>query len=170
MRRPGDKVFLVGFMAAGKTSAGKALARLTGRPFVDTDALVCALSRRTIPQLFAAEGEAGFRRREAAALARAARVPRAVVAVGGGAVTRPANVRLMRRTGRVAWLQTAFAAARARAEADGVSGRPLWANGRALFSERRTLYRRAADVAVRSDRGTPEAVARRLLARLGGDR
>ena len=167
-RRPPrpDRLFLVGFMAAGKTSAGKALAKLTGRPFVDTDALVAALARRTVPQIFAAEGEAGFRRREAKALSRAARVPRAVVAVGGGAVTRPANVALMRRSGTVAWLKAGYAASAKRAERDGAAGRPLWAKGRALYAERRPLYAAAAHLAVRSDVGAPEAVARRLAGRL----
>lgn len=165
--RGGAPVFLIGFMAAGKTSVGKALARLTGRPFVDTDALVAALARRTVPQIFTAEGEAGFRRREAAALARAARVARAVVAVGGGAVTRPANTRLMRRAGAVAWLKAGYAASSKRAELDGAAGRPLWSKGRALYAERRPLYAAAADFAVRSDVGAPEAVARRLAKRLG---
>lgn len=154
-------------MAAGKTAVGKALARLTGRPFVDTDALVAALARRTVPQLFAAEGEAGFRRREAKALSRAARVPRAVVAVGGGAVTRPANVQLMRRAGTVAWLQAGYVSCARRADRDGTAGRPLWAQGRALYAERRRLYAAAADFAVRSDRGAPAEVARRVAARLG---
>lgn len=160
-------VFLVGFMAAGKTAVGKALARRTGRPFVDTDALVSALARRSVAQVFAAEGEAGFRRREARALARASRVPRAVVAVGGGAVTRPANARLMRRAGTVAWLKASYAASARRAEGDGAASRPLWARGRALYSERLPLYRKAAHFAVRSDRGVPDAVARRLERRLG---
>lgn len=166
MRRRADRIFLVGFMAAGKTSAGKALARQTGRPFVDTDALVAALARRTVPQIFAAEGEAGFRRREAKALSRAARVPRAVVAVGGGAVTRPANVALMRRSGTVAWLKAGYAASARRAERDGAAGRPLWAKSRALYAERRPLYAAAAHLAVRSDLGAPDAVARRLAGRL----
>lgn len=166
MRRKGESLFLIGFMAAGKTSVGKAFARQTGRPFVDTDALVAALARRSVPQVFAAEGEAGFRRREAKALARAARVPRAVVAVGGGAVTRPANTRLMRRAGTVAWLKVGFAAAAKRAERDGAAGRPLWSDARALYAERRPLYAAAADLAVRSDVGAPEAVARRLARRL----
>lgn len=153
-------------MAAGKTSVGKALARQAGRPFVDIDALVAAMARRTVPQIFAAEGEEGFRRREAKALSRAARVPHAVVAVGGGAVTRPANVRLMRRSGTVAWLKAGFAASARRAERDGAAGRPLWAKGRALYTERRPLYATAAHLAVRSDLGAPDAVARRLAGRL----
>ncbi|MBI3299621.1 MAG: shikimate kinase [Elusimicrobia bacterium] len=165
----GPRVFLVGYMAAGKTSVGKALARLEGRPFVDTDALVMALARRPVARIFAAEGEEGFRRREARALARAARVPRAVVAVGGGAVTRPANRALMRRSGTVVWLQASYAASAKRAAGEGgAAKRPLLSGGRALFSKRRALYAKAAALVVRSDRGTPEAVARRLAARLKG--
>lgn len=160
-RKP--SVFLVGFMAAGKSTVGRALARRAGRPFVDTDALVAALARRSIPRVFAAEGEAGFRRREALAIARAARVPGAVVAVGGGAVTRPANVRLMRRRGVVVWLSAAWVALSRR---DGAAGRPLWSRARTLFKERRPLYRAAAHLVVRSDRGAAEAVAARAAARL----
>ncbi len=168
MRRPPrPSVFLVGFMAAGKSSVGRALARLSGRPFIDTDVLVSALARRTIPQLFAAEGEAGFRRREARALSRAARVPGAVVAVGGGAVTRPANVALMRGRGKVVWLVAPLKTLARRAEADGAAARPLWGKAGALLAERRPLYRGVAHFAVLSGRGTPEAVAGRVLARLG---
>lgn len=151
-------------MAAGKSTVGRALARLAGRPFVDTDALVAALARRTIPQLFAAEGEAGFRRREARALGRAARVPGAVVAVGGGAVTRSPNVALMRRRGKVVWLQAPMKVL-ARRVGEG-SSRPLWADAPALLRRRRPLYARAAHLSVRSGRGAPEAVAARVLARL----
>ncbi|MDE2291906.1 MAG: shikimate kinase, partial [Elusimicrobia bacterium] len=51
-------IFLVGYMSAGKSSVGRALARRAGRPFVDTDALVAALARRSIPRVFEEEGEA----------------------------------------------------------------------------------------------------------------
>lgn len=160
-----DKVFLVGFMAAGKSAVGRALARLTGRPFVDTDLLVSALARRSVARVFAAEGEAGFRRREAAALVRASRVRGAVVAVGGGAVTRAENVRLMRRAGTVVWLQAGWKALSLRAGRDAGAARPLWAKGRALLAERRPLYAKAAHLRLRSDRA-PALVAARLARRL----
>ena len=161
------RVFLVGFMAAGKSSVGKALAKLGHRPFVDTDALVAALARRPVARIIAAEGEEAFRRKEARALARAARVPGAVVAVGGGAVVKPANRALMRKSGTVVWLKASYAASLKRAASDGGPvKRPLLAGGRALFSTRRALYAKAAHFAVRSDRGGPEAVARRVAGRL----
>lgn len=164
-----DRIFLVGFMAAGKSCVGRALARLSGRPFVDTDRLVSALARRSVAQVFAAEGEAGFRRREAAALARAARVRGAVVSVGGGAVTRAENVRLMRRAGTVVWLQAGWKTLARRVGPGGAQARPLWTRGRALLAERRPLYARAAHLRVRSDSG-PARVAERIARRLEEDR
>lgn len=161
------RVFLVGYMAAGKSCVGRALARLESRPFVDTDALVSALARRSIGRIIAAEGEEGFRRKEARALARAARVPGAVVAVGGGAVLKPENRALMRKHGTVVWLQASYATAKKRAAADGgAAKRPLLAGGRALFTKRRAFYAKAAHFSVRSDVGTVSAVARRVSGRL----
>lgn len=84
---PGRHLVLVGLMGVGKSTVGRALAERLGRPFVDLDEAVVAAAGRPVAQLFAEEGEAGFRAREAAVLAEVLGAgAAAVVATGGGAV------------------------------------------------------------------------------------
>src|SRR6516164_8761073 len=84
----GRHVVLVGFMGAGKTTHGKDAATRLGREFLDLDHAIEERAGRTIPELFAERGEAGFRRIEehAARVALAAPEP-LLIALGGGAVT-----------------------------------------------------------------------------------
>src|SRR4029079_15633885 len=113
-------IFLVGFMASGKTTVGRLLADRLGWAFADLDELVTRAAGRTVPEIFAAEGEAGFRRRESAAVREAAGRRRAwcgrvdappcaeaavrrggVGATGGGAACREENLAAMLEGGRV---------------------------------------------------------------------
>ncbi|MFH1725897.1 MAG: shikimate kinase [Elusimicrobiota bacterium] len=159
----------MGFMASGKTSVGRALARRLGRAFVDTDAEIARAEGRGIPRIFAEDGEAAFRRMEERAISRASRGGGLVVAVGGGAVTRPRNVAAMRRSGRVVYLEASFAVLRARAERDGARKRPVWREAKRLLPRRRPVYRRVADLKVRAGLGSPERVAERIARRIGSE-
>ena len=80
-------VLLVGFMGSGKSTVGRALADRLGTAFIDLDERMALDAGRSIPQIFAEEGETGFRDRESAALSALAAEPPAVVACGGGIVT-----------------------------------------------------------------------------------
>src|SRR5450755_42182 len=92
---PDAPIFLVGFMATGKTTVGRILAARLGWRLVDLDDVIAREAGRTVPEIFEAEGEAGFRAREARALAAASAERRAVVATGGGAGCREDNLRTM---------------------------------------------------------------------------
>ena len=97
-------LFLIGMMGCGKSTMAGQLARLTGTPCLDLDAEIERREGRTIPEIFAADGDAGFRLCETAALrAVCAGVPH-IVATGGGIVTRQENIDLMRAHGTVIWL------------------------------------------------------------------
>ena len=168
-------VYLIGFMASGKSAVGRELAKLLCRPFVDTDREIERKARRTVPQLFAARGERAFRALEAKAVGAAAKLSGAVVAVGGGAVLSAANVSRMRRSGRVVYLEVAPIRLWARARAAGLHKRPLLAaptdeESRRrlddLLARRRPLYRRAAHLTVRADAPARE-VAAKVARRLG---
>ena len=76
-------------MAAGKTTVGRKLAKMLGVPFIDLDAVIEEAAQMTIPEIFANEGEAGFRKRERLALL--AKPDKGVIATGGGIVTVPEN-------------------------------------------------------------------------------
>jgi shikimate kinase/3-dehydroquinate synthase len=92
--RDAPTLLLNGFMGSGKSTVGRLVSERAGVPFVDLDEPIAARAGRSIPELFAAEGEAGFRRREADELARVLAEPgRRVVALGGGALLDPARRR-----------------------------------------------------------------------------
>jgi shikimate kinase len=94
-------IVLTGFMATGKSEVGRRLARALGRPFVDTDDLVEADAGCSVAEVFAREGEAGFRARERAAVERACALSDAVVATGGGTLLDPENRRRLTAGGLI---------------------------------------------------------------------
>jgi shikimate kinase len=140
------QIVLTGFMATGKTEVGRRLARLLGRPFVDTDRLVEARAGRTVAAIFADEGETRFRTLERDAVAEACAVPEAVVATGGGTLLDPENRRRLAAAGPIVHL-TAEPEVILRRVGDPET-RPLLApdNGdrlgrvRALLAERAPVY------------------------------
>lgn len=91
-------------MGVGKSTVGARLARTLGRVFIDTDKEVERRAGRTIPEIFATEGEAGFRRMEAEAI-RAAGMDGAVIALGGGAVVQPGALERLLESGEVIYLK-----------------------------------------------------------------
>ena len=101
---PGRNIVLIGLMGAGKTTVGKLIAQRLGRPFVDTDDVVEKTAHRSIAEIFATEGERGFRQLEAAAVRSVAALRGQVIAVGGGAVLDPGNVTQLRSTGDLVML------------------------------------------------------------------
>jgi shikimate kinase/3-dehydroquinate synthase len=135
-------LFLVGFMAAGKTSVGTALARETSRRFVDLDDMIDVADAGSVAALVARD-EPEFRRREAAALARviAAAGDGPIVATGGGAATYADNLERMRAAGCVIALGVDVDVALRRA-AHGPA-RPLLADAARLAAVRAPIYRRA---------------------------
>jgi shikimate kinase len=103
--RPGH-VVLVGMMGVGKTTVGRRLSEVLGRPLSDSDLLVEARTGRTVREIFEADGEAAFRRLESEALVQALDAPEpTVVAAAGGVVLDPANRAALRRAGTVVWLR-----------------------------------------------------------------
>ena len=151
-------------MGSGKTTVGRMLAKRLGHRFIDTDREIVRMAAQSIVSIFKKEGEAGFRKRETAAIARACKVSGAVVAVGGGAVTRRENIVAMRRTGTVVYLQAPLTVLTRRVK--GGASRPLWKKARSLYSERIPFYNLSAHVRIRSGFGTPASVADRVLERI----
>lgn len=92
-------IVLVGFMGTGKSAVGKRLSERLGRPFVDLDERIEREAGRPIREIFAAEGEPAFRKREAEAVRRAAALEGHVIAAGGGVMTDEENVRRLKKNG-----------------------------------------------------------------------
>ena len=146
-------VVLIGFMAAGKSAAGRLAAKRLRMPFIDTDALIEA-REGPIAEVFALRGEQVFRGLErdvvVEALERALREP-CIVALGGGAVLSGDVREALGRLPHVAWLTAPADVLWARAVR---RGRPLAKDRQAfdrLYEERNDLYRRVASAAVLND-------------------
>src|SRR5262249_6309686 len=103
-----DNIVLVGFMGAGKSSVGRILARRLGRCLIETDAMITATEGRSIPAIFAAEGEAYFRAAEAEALRLCSMKRGEVIATGGGLPCREGRPAALRALGTVVWLSAEF--------------------------------------------------------------
>lgn len=98
-------IYLVGMMGSGKTTLGRLLAEELERPFVDLDEMIELQTGRSIAEIFREEGEAGFRELETASLLEISRVRGGVVALGGGAVLREINRRIIQTTGYSIYLK-----------------------------------------------------------------
>lgn len=100
-----DNIILVGYMGAGKTTLGKALATSIGREFHDLDWLIEERTGKTIPQIFAERGEDGFRQIERQTLTEAVSEDGLVLAVGGGTPCFFDNIDVMNSHARTVYLQ-----------------------------------------------------------------
>lgn len=164
-------IFLVGMMGAGKTTVGKALARKTGREFVDTDRVLVERTGVPIATIFEIEGEEGFRRRETAILEELATRKGCVIATGGGAVLAERNRRIMRDAGTVVYLRAKLESLWERTRHD--TTRPLLATAdphqtlAELLEKRDPLYREAAHVMVETGAQSAATLAGRVLVALG---
>lgn len=97
-------VVMVGMMGAGKTAVGKALAHRLGVPFVDSDAEIETAANMTIPEIFARDGEAFFRRKESQVIARLLAERSGVLSTGGGAFLSEENRNMISSRGVSVWL------------------------------------------------------------------
>jgi shikimate kinase len=165
-RTPG--LYLVGFMASGKTTIGAHLARYLGWDFVDVDSEIERSENRTIASIFAEDGEAAFRDRETAAIRRyidqvQTGHPR-VIALGGGAFIQERNFELLKDNGITVWLDCPLDVVNRRLGED--STRPLARDREKLarlYEDRLPLYSRA-DFRVPVDTEDAAAVVTRIAA------
>ena len=134
-------LILIGLPASGKTSAGRLLAQRLAMPFFDCDDAIAAAAGQSIPDIFARQGEEGFRQLESRVLRELCGREGCVIATGGGAVLREENRRLLRQSGTVFWLDRPLEDIMS---TDFRTGRPLLAAGRraleTLAAQRQPLY------------------------------
>ena len=148
-------IALIGMPSSGKTTLGRMLAKSLGRTFVDLDEEIVKTDGRSIPDIFAAEGEDGFRARETAETRRFGREGRQLISCGGGIVKRPENLRALHQNGIILFIDRPVDAL-----AVG-GGRPLSSSMDALRqmeAQRRPLYLAAADAVIPNNGTLDEAL------------
>jgi shikimate kinase len=167
----GRSIVLVGLMGAGKTTVGRRLAQRLGLPFLDADVEIEKAAAQTIPDIFAAHGEAYFRDGERRVIARLLAEGPNVLATGGGAFMNEATRRRIAESGISIWLKADLATLMARVRRK--SNRPLLDNPdpegtmRRLMDERHPLYA-TADLTVFSGDGSHETVVDDIVVALAG--
>ena len=166
-------ITFIGYRGSGKSAVGRAVAARFGLPFADADAEIERRAGRSIRDIFAADGESGFRRIERETLAELLG-REAVVSAGGGAVLLAENGEAMRRAGPVVWLRVTAETAERR-----IMGDPLTASRRpaltslpareeiaALIAARTPLYAETATVTLDADDAGVDQLADRIVAAL----
>ncbi|HKP11071.1 MAG TPA: shikimate kinase [Blastocatellia bacterium] len=165
---PRALIFLVGFMGAGKTTVGQALADVMGWRFVDLDRVIEAREGQTVREIFETRGEPEFRRIEREAIAACGEMSETVISLGGGAYIAEANRALMRELGLTVWLDCPLEVCLSRIGGD--VDRPLL-RGREemgeLFERRRPAYA-VADLMIETGDRSPEELAAEILKLLPG--
>lgn len=156
-----ENLVLIGMPGSGKTTVGRMAAERLGRTFVDLDDEIVRAAGRTIPEIFAKEGEQAFRDLESRVTREVSAQNGLVIATGGGCVLREENVRALRMNGRLLWLD------RPLEQLVPTGDRPTADSEekmRALYRVREPVYRASADAVIRSD-GIAEHAASAVLER-----
>lgn len=161
-------IYLIGFMGAGKTTVGRALAEKMQCPFYDSDQTVAERTGRSIPQLFDEVGEDGFRDLEQQAL-QSLPTENCIIATGGGIILREDNRKYMKEKGTVIWLHANPTEIIKRLETD--SSRPLLSGNKEkqivqLYQKRLDLYNLAADLQIHTDRKTKMEITEEILMKI----
>jgi shikimate kinase len=171
-------IFLIGYRCTGKTTVARLLAEKLGWDWVDADSVLEGRYGKSIRQIFAEDGEIGFRDKEEQIFAELCQLRRHVVATGGGVVLREINRQRMPSAGKVVWLtadaQTIWE--RLRADPATTEKRPLLTVGglaeiEEVLKMREPLYRACAGFTISTADRSTEEIARQIadkLTRAGG--
>ena len=143
LRRDRTNIVFIGMPGCGKSTVGQALARLTGREAIDIDARIARRAGKSVPEIFAEDGEAAFRELEREETANAGKENGKIIITGGGVVKDAGNYAPLKRNGRIYHLLRDLSALP-------TDGRPLSQRTplAQLWAEREPLYRRFRDIAV----------------------
>ncbi|MBD2609149.1 shikimate kinase [Scytonema hofmannii FACHB-248] len=162
----GVNLYLIGMMGAGKTTVGRELAKQLRYGFLDADNVIEETTKQSINQLFALEGEAGFRQIESDVLAQICSFTKLVISTGGGVILQQKNWSYLRH-GLIVWLDVPVELLCTRLALD--TTRPLLQDVdlkqklRSLLEQRQSLYNQADLRISVSDEETPTKTATRVL-------
>lgn len=153
-------IIVIGLMGCGKSTVARIVSSMIGFRSVDTDHLITDEAKCSIPRIFEREGEAGFRKRESAALRSLLGKRGHVIATGGGIVTQPHNLPLLKQLGFIVWLDASVPALVRRTSSS--NDRPLLRDEdpkiklERLLEVRKPLYKNLADLRISTDDLSPQ--------------
>jgi len=161
-----QRIYLIGFMGAGKSTVGRELSVQLKWPLFDTDAEIEKSENLSVAEIFARFGESRFRELEREHLARLSRIPKGVIALGGGAFVDPENRKIIEATGVAVWLDASLSSIRERVRPDG--SRPLLSAGEQLerLYDTRLSFYKLAPVHILTDNRLPDAIAREIIGKV----
>lgn len=153
LRRQMENIILIGMPGCGKSTIGKQLAEVTGKEFVDADEKISQLAGKSIPEIFAEDGEEVFRSFETKALEELGKRSGLVIATGGGCVTKERNYPLLHQNGTIIWLKRDL-------DQLPTDGRPLSQAGdlAKMYEIRRPMYEAFADHAIDNNDSVTDTV------------
>ena len=166
------KIYLIGFMGAGKTTVGRELGRRLGAPFFDLDDLVESAEKMSIKDIFAQHGEPYFRKRERDILRSTHYLEDAVIATGGGTFTFEENIQFIQSEGVSVYLSAPYSLLRSRI-GDKAAERPMFRDDVAaheLFNTRLRFYRMSDIILDIRDDETPMEIVERIVHELPRNR
>jgi len=160
LRSQMENIILIGMPGCGKSTIGRALAEKLGKTFVDADEELVAMAGRSIADIFASDGETGFRAMETKVLEELGKQSGLVIATGGGCVTQRRNYPLLHQNGSIYWLRRDISKLP-------TEGRPLSqrTNLDGMYQIRKPLYEAFADYSVNNDGDVHHTIAQILTTR-----
>ena len=155
-----QNIILIGMPGCGKSTVGQALAEKLGRKFVDADQQIESMAGKSIPDIFAQDGEDAFRQWETRVLEELGKQSCLIISTGGGCITRERNYPLLHQNSRIIWLKRDL-------NLLPTDGRPLSQSNtlEALYGARKPLYEAFADI-ILENHTSPEETVRRILEKL----
>lgn len=167
-------IYLIGYRCTGKTTVGRLLAKKLGWNFIDTDEQVVQGENRSIARIVKEEGWKGFRILESRVMETVSRREDTIVSTGGGAVLNPANIKLIKQSGRTVWLKASKEVIYSRMFSDSstASKRPPLTESELKEEIEKTLkmrqpfYQKACDLEIETGDLKPEAIVARILGNL----
>ena len=164
-------IALIGFMATGKSTVGKALKHRLGRDygFIETDQIIIDIAGKSIPKIFTEDGEARFRDYEAEACKKAARLSKSIISCGGGVVLNETNIEIFKQSCYIVLLTATPEVIYSRAMSEGKKNRPV-INKKYPFKEiekvlryRESYYKSSAEIIIDTTEKSIERIIEEIL-------
>lgn len=154
-----ENIVLIGMPGCGKSTVGKKLAHLLNRPFYDSDEEIEKAAGKSIPEIFASQGEPSFRQIETTVLENLCKGSGSVISTGGGCITCPENYPILHQNSRIVWLQRNLYSL-------ATGGRPLSQSHTVfdLYESRKDLYFQFSDYSIQNDSDPETTVSKIILA------